>query len=461
MKRLKTEDIIDLEIFVHRDEAESDDYKVGRDFKIYTQADAIAKRDELSLLYHWIRSMRAIRGGRSAGALAAICFKLFSVGLFAAGALLVGMPVANAFFVQVGEGELINVSYFFFSCILLPFALLLTAFFLSPLIGELVDMAISAILNKYFKRSGGLRTVYSHNKKWLMLKCAICAQYLGIGIAVGIFATQLFKSMFNEYEYGWRTTLPQYVTAERVHTFVKTVSLPWSLFAGEGSGYPSLEQVRNSHISAAQDAGLENPSARYEAWAVFFILSSFVYGVLLRTLIQCVYRLRISRTFGIHRIRNDRKVSEIMRRMIYSSKDSTLELSGAQESEASDTLLILRKDLDNWRDTIIDETQKLMGVQNAEVFNYDFGRELLACDFESLARGKKNLAFVYLSDDYNAEVFENIEALVDRFPDKFISVRLLGRLSKKDGIFHAPPPVEKSWWERKINSVSSRNLKLF
>ena len=75
--------------------------------------------------------------------------------------------------------------------------------------------------------------------------------------------------------------------------------------------------------------------------------------------------------------------------------------------------------------------------------------------------GKKNLAFVYLADDYNEEVFENIENLVNRYPDKFISVHLLGKLSKADAKFLPPLPVDKSWWERKVNSISSRNIKLF
>ena len=462
MKRLKAEDIIDLEIYAHADGRESEDYKVARDFKIYSEADALARRSEMSLLAHWIRSMRKIRGGRSAGSVAALCFKLFSVALFLAGAALVGAPLAHAVFVEVGQGGLLNVSYFFFTCVLLPFLLLVSAVFLAPLLGELVDMAVSAVLARFFSGSGGLRALYSSNRKWLMLKGAICAQYLGIGVAAGIFCTQLARPMFNGYEYGWRTTLPQYVTAGRVHAFVKAVALPWSPFAGEGVGYPSLKQVEDSRISPSGDApSVENPDARYEVWSVFFILSSFTYGLLLRVLALLYYKFRISRSFGVHRIRNDRRVSDIMRRMAYSSRDLSGEPAGVSEAAGSDTVIVLRRDLDPWRETIAGGVKGLLGVRSADDFGYDFGRELFGCDFEAAVRGKKNIAFVYLSDDYNAEVFETLEALVDKFPEKFVSVHLLGRLSKKDGVFHAPPPVEKSWWERKINSVSSRNLRLF
>ncbi|MBO6103429.1 MAG: hypothetical protein J6P03_09300, partial [Opitutales bacterium] len=73
---------------------------------------------------------------------------------------------------------------------------------------------------------------------------------------------------------------------------------------------------------------------------------------------------------------------------------------------------------------------------------------------------KKNVAFVCLADDYNEEAFETIQNLVNAYPESFVSVYLLGRLSKADGAFRAPLPVEKSWWERKVNSISSRNLKL-
>lgn len=466
MKRLDAEDIIDLEIFIKSDEGESEEYKAARDFKIFSSAPAEARRGEVQLLKYWIGRMREESGGHSAGIIAGGIFRALSAALFLAGAALIGAPLANAFFVGAGEGGLINVSYFFFSCILAPALLLLSAVFAAPALGMWADMAVSAILEKFFKKRGGLRALYSSNRKWMLMKGALTAQYLGLGIACGIFFTQLFRPMFNEYEYGWRTTLPNYVTSGRVFGFVRAASLPWSAFAGEGRGYPSLEQVVDSRIGPARDASGEptlpaGDGPKYEAWAVFFILSSLFYGVLVRLAFLAYFKLRIRRAFGPHRIRNDRKISEIIRRMTYSSPDLSSSLASSRSSSAGDTSVLLRSDMAPWRDAIVSGVKAALAVPGAEVIQYSFGRDLFSPETAAALSGRKNIAVVCLSDDYNEEAFENIENLVNRFPDKFVSVHLLGRLSKADGSFRPPLPVEKSWWERKMNSVSSRNLKLF
>ena len=551
MKRLSSEDIIDLEIFIKSDESESEAFKEARDFRIYASATPEDKAGELPLLKHWIEQMRKLRGGHCAGAAAEAVFKALAAILFLVGALLIGAPLANAFFVGAEGGELINVSYFFFTCVFIPFALFLSAIFLAPTLGLWLDYLVSGILGKFFKFSGGIRALYSANKKWILLKGALTAQYFGLGIACGILFTQIFKPVFNEYEYGWSTTLPNYATPGAVYKAVRAVSLPWALFAGAEVGYPSLKQVEDSliktspggaKIKPAQEAkggeqkaeseakqeakvepaqkaegkvkqeakqeaksesaqggqGAESESAqvekveqvgrgaqgkqglkvergadakagaqgaegspRYEAWAVFFILSCLFYGVFARLCVLLYLKVKISKTFGIYRIKNDRKISEIIRRMSYSSLDSTLDAASSLQGASNATALLLRSDMRPWSESILKSVREALSVPSADIAEYSFGRELFSSDMAGRIEGKKNLAFVYLADDYNEEVFENIENLVNRYPDKFISVHLLGKLSKADAKFLPPLPVDKSWWERKVNSISSRNIKLF
>lgn len=523
MKRLSSEDIIDLEIFIKSDESESEAFKEARDFKIYESATSGDKSDELSLLKHWIAQMRKLRGGHCAGAAAEAVFKALAAVLFLIGALLVGAPLANAFFAGAKDGELINVSYFFFTCVFVPFALFLSAIFFAPTLGLWLDYLVSGVLGKFFKFSGGIRALYSANKKWILLKGAITVQYLGLGIACGILFTQIFKPVFNEYSYGWSTTLPNYATPSAVYKAVRVVSLPWALFAGAEVGYPSLKQVEDSLIKKSevgakakpaqeskdelaqggqvdkgkkdlkskQDAQVEQGkqdaqgkqdlkveqgkqdakpqggaqdsegSPRYEAWAVFFMLSCLFYGLFARLCVLLYLKIKISKSFGIYRIKNDRKISEIIRRMSYSSLDSTLSASSSLDGASNLTALLLRSDMRPWSESILKSVREALSVPSADIAEYSFGRELFGAEMAGKLEGKKNLAFVYLADDYNEEVFENIENLVNRYPDKFISVHLLGKLSKADAKFLPPLPVDKSWWERKVNSISSRNIKLF
>lgn len=470
MKRLSSEDIIDLEIFIKNDESETESFKEARDFRIYACAEDKDKSCELSLLKHWIVEMRKLNGGHCVGAVADAVFKGLAVILFLIGAIFIGAALSDAFFVKANNGELINVSYFFFSCVFVPFVLFLSAIFFAPTFGIWLDYLVSAILKKFFKFSGGIRALYSLNKKWILLKGAITAQYLGLGIACGIFFMQVAKPMFNSYQYGWKTTLPNYVTPNAVYKATRIVSLPWAIFAGSEVGYPSLEQVKDSLINpetSALDSNLKtseetkSPEPRYETWAVFFILSSLFYGVIARICVLIYLRLKIRKAFGFHRIKNDRKINEILRRMTYSNFDFSSNALSSQDSKKNLTAVLLRSDMSQWKDSILKSVKEALSIQTADVVEYNFGRQLFENEMAARLQEKKNIAFIYLADDYNEEVFENIENLVNRYPDKFISVHLLGKLSKADAKFHQPMPVDRSWWERKINSISSRNIKLF
>lgn len=490
MKRLNSEDIIDLELFIKSDELLSPEAKAARDFKIFESASERDKKDEISLLRHWISEMRALKTGVSKGRAAEGIFKALSAILFLLGMFLIGVPLANAFFVEAGSDGEINVSYFFFSCVLAQFILVLSAVFFAPRLAYFADFLASKILDAFFGARGGLMGLYSSNRSWFLLKGAFAAQCLGFGIVCGIFFTQLFRPAFNEYRYGWRTTLPNFITPARVHNFAKTVALPWSIFAGEGCGYPSLEQVEDSRIildspaaDVSDNAGVSSQNSndsseaanaadggeaskigentpKYEAWAVFFILSSLFYGVLARAAFLLWLKFKISRVFGPHRIRNDRRAAEILHRLAYASCNPALSAQTGGFGDVSSLAVLLRADLDPWHGSILEGVKKALSLPDAEIVSYNFGFELFEGAQREKIASKKNVAFVCLADDYNEEAFETIQNLVNAYPESFVSVYLLGRLSKADGAFRAPLPVEKSWWERKVNSISSRNLKL-
>lgn len=460
MKRLNAEDIIDLEIFIKRDEKLSEEIKAARDFKIFSGASDAEKRDEVALIRRWIACMREKCEGGSAGAAAVFVFRMIAIFLFFAGMLLLGMPLANAFFSGADFGGVINASCFFISCVFVPLVLFLSALFIAPALGRGVDLFASYLLKKFFGERGGLKALYGANKKWIFLKGAIVAQFLGLGAACGIFLVQLFRPMFNEYEYGWRTTMPSVITSKTMARGAKIVALPWILFTSEGRGYPSFEQIEKSKFLAGEGAKLTAESC--EAWAIFFILASFFYGVVLRGAVLGLSCCKISRNYyGVDRIKNDGKISEILRRMRYASRDKSANLPDVSAGEGVDTALLLRSDLAEYAGAILPGVKACLNGTEIEEVRYGYGREIFSEAVGEKIAGKKNIALVFLADDYNEETFENIENLVNNYPEKFLSVHLLGRFSKAQGAFGAPTSTEKSWWARKINSISSRNVKLF
>ena len=96
------------------------------------------------------------------------------------------------------------------------------------------------------------------------------------------------------------------------------------------------------------------------------------------------------------------------------------------------------------------------------MYKYDLLSDVFGDEtFEKEQQKYKTINLACFSDDYNEEVFENIENIVNAYPNKFVNIILLGRYNSNESSFAEPLAVEKSWWQRKINSVCSRNIKLF
>jgi len=455
--KLKSDELIDLEIFIAQDEKESISYKNSRDAKFYSEAPEYTKKNEIAFLRYWIESMRKVSSSVSAGKLAEGSFLFVSIFLFLIGAFAIGRPISNAFFIKSGGAESINVAWFAISCVVIPLFLFFSAIFFAPKLGVLIDAFIAWILKIFTKDKASFQAIYAQNKKWILLKGALTAQFLGLGIAFGIFFTQLFSQMFNEYKYSLETTLPSMVTDEAVYESVKVMSLPWRYVWGETKSYPSLEQVA---LSRARNQNEEGAVQSFEVWANFFIMCSFFYGVFLRVLFFIFTKYRISKCFGIHRILNDRKINDIIKRMAFAAGNPSLNFA-FKNKENAEVVLLLRQDLMPFKDIIMMQTKEALQKEDINIFEYLFSNEIFSDEFDSVAKKHKIFSIFHLSDDYNEEVFESIGNLVNKYPEKFINIHILGRYDRANEKFLNPPAIEKSWWERKINSVSTRNLKLF
>ncbi len=471
---LKPDEIIDLEVFIADDEKESAEYKKSRDFSFYSKAPDSAKANQTSLLRYWIAKMRG--GSFSVGMLANWFLRIFSAVLFLIGILL-GYGMAGRFF-GIGEAShTVNIAIFAFSCVLVPLVLFFSAIFVAPKAGICIDKLAALLVSKILKK-GAVYAAFCQNRKWIFLKGALCAQYLGLGVVFGIFFTQLSNQMCKRYEYCLETTLPSFVSDSAVYNTAKIAALPWAAFWGEGVGFPSLRQValsRKTPIdSAPQTAEAQNaanagnageplPSVAdiSEVWARFFLLCAFCYGIFLRVLVFVITKFRVSGCFGKHRLLNDRKINEILSRMEVASSCAD-DWQSLKSDADCDNMLMLRSDMLPLAAAIKNEIASKAQVAASNIFKYDFLSDIFGDgNFEKEQSRYKTINLACFSDDYNEEVFENIENIVNAYPDKFVNIILLGRYNSGESSFAEPLAVEKSWWQRKINSVCTRNLKLF
>ena len=471
---LKTDEIIDLEVFIADDEKESAEYKKSRDFSFYSKAPDYAKANHTALLRYWIAQMRG--NAFSVGMLSNWLLRIFSAVLLLVG-ILFGYGMAGRFFGIDSNSVSVNIIIFAFSCVIVPLVLFFSAIFVAPKIGVCLDKLAALLVSKILKK-GAVYAAFCQNRKWIFLKGALCAQYFGLGIVCGIFFTQLSNQMSKKYEYNLETTLPSFVSDNAVYNSAKIAALPWAAFWGEGIGYPSARQVAlcrkdakntSSQTAAPQpeavagnseNAPLSNADIS-EIWARFFLLCALFYGIFLRVLVFVVTKFRISRCFGKHRLLNDRKINEILSRMEVSSSSAD-DWQSLKSDADCDNMLMLRGDMLQIAAAIKNEIAAKAQVSSCNVFKYDFLSDVFGDEnFEKEQLKYKTINLACFSDDYNEEVFENIENIVNAYPNKFVNIILLGRYNSNESSFAEPLAVEKSWWQRKINSVCTRNLKLF
>lgn len=121
------------------------------------------------------------------------------------------------------------------------------------------------------------------------------AHQLGLGLIGGIVIAIASFRLLSYQDYGWQTHTA-WLTTERAHSIVRSVALPWDAFAGDGAGYPSLEQIRNTRIFRQSASSEPNPSASV-AWSSFLFWSSLVYGLIPRLLLMLMGRVALRRTY--------------------------------------------------------------------------------------------------------------------------------------------------------------------
>jgi hypothetical protein len=121
------------------------------------------------------------------------------------------------------------------------------------------------------------------------------AHQLGLGVMSGIVIAIASFRMFSYQDYGWQTHTA-WLTPEKTHSIVMAIAVPWDEFTGDGIGYPSLDQIRNTRIFRHSPSFVANPGASI-AWSSFLFWSSLIYGFLPRLLLMFLGRVVLRRAY--------------------------------------------------------------------------------------------------------------------------------------------------------------------
>lgn len=138
---------------------------------------------------------------------------------------------------------------------------------------------VSALKMRMSDRGGSLSAVVTN-----------AVHLVGLAAVIGVFAALFWFKNSSSQSYGWQSH-GFLITEGSVGRVVPIASWPWRLFAGEGVGYPTAKQVRETHYFRGDDLRKFDPdhSASF-SWSAFLVLASLFYGVLPRGILYLMGR---------------------------------------------------------------------------------------------------------------------------------------------------------------------------
>lgn len=303
------EDLVDFEYAIRLESNDSTDRIEKRDRKVLErlEEDVQGSLNNRDLLKTWLDLVKASLFPKTwnPGELTDRTINLVSKIAFAI-ALMMGLTLAAGFFSYEGS-EPVNVSayvgvFVIFQLALAAISLLLilllrwatNAFdcflgirILSPLFfhlaGSLIRYGASRMDSTHRSVvkdvSGDLKSVWVIYRAFLQTKIFAHFQTWAIGFNLGVIGATILIVLFSDRAFGWQTTLQ--VDAEWLHHLVRLTSLPWSWFAGEGVGFPSLSEIEGSRI-ILKDGIRSLNSEDLVSWWPYLVLGTIVYGLLPR-----------------------------------------------------------------------------------------------------------------------------------------------------------------------------------
>ena len=304
--------IVDFESRIHLDQKLDPNTLEQRDRTIRKSLPSNSPQTNSSLLQHWLAYFKKSpfdtpSVGETIQASSALGSKLIYL-LYSLFGLLLGFQLLS-----YNGNEPVNVSAFLGLVILLQIAFVLLSTFLilvgipkpsslelSPTmrIARASLWSLSALilrLNRFstdshqhqfqlafLGRLKGRLWLYNTPIRWLSFNIA---NKSGIAFNSGICLAILAAVTFSDRAFGWQTSLD--LSAATIHSFASQLSLPWAWLFGEGTGYPSLDQITGSQIILKDGIRTLN-TADLTSWWSFLLLATFTYGLLPRVLLSAI-----------------------------------------------------------------------------------------------------------------------------------------------------------------------------
>jgi Protein of unknown function (DUF2868) len=113
-------------------------------------------------------------------------------------------------------------------------------------------------------------------------------QLFGVCFNLGVIGVTLALVLFSDRAFGWQSAVN--VSPDQIHGLLRLLALPWSGWFGEGTGWPSLEQIQGSHI-ILKDGIRRLATTNLVSWWPFLCLAVVTYGLLPRAALLLVSRL--------------------------------------------------------------------------------------------------------------------------------------------------------------------------
>lgn len=321
MSRWSISDLIDLEFFVFRDEAQPEEQLEQRDREIYLQSikphletKADSKSFRRSVISIWLSEMRTLYKEKNGihAVLPGDAFtearRLLGLIITAIG-IISGAGLALSMLMYHGQ-EPVNVSVYFGVLVVVQmlFVLLTLRFFfirtspgslkkysvLYPLLGELLSRMMDKLAKSAARHMSGRQTqsmeavfgiamskhtLYDRVIFWTIFALV---QSFGIAFNLGVTAATLIRVFTADLAFGWQSTIQ--LSSQAVHTLVRVLAAPWAWIIPAGIAYPGLDQIEGSRM-VFKDGIYHLVTTDLVSWWPFLVCAVCVYALLPRVVL--------------------------------------------------------------------------------------------------------------------------------------------------------------------------------
>ncbi|MEA2083203.1 MAG: DUF2868 domain-containing protein [Thermodesulfobacteriota bacterium] len=301
--------------------------------------------------------------------------------------------------------------------------------------------------------------LYNQATRW---KLASVIQRFGIAFNLAAIITFSVTIGFSDRAFGWQSTID--VADDTVYHICRNLALPWGWFVGEGTGYPSLEQIEGTRVIRSMGSA-HLAAGNLHSWWPFLILATTFYGFLPRLLLALWIRRKIKTVFSILSF-NDYESDKLYRRLTthivvetpeeeeVKSEDVTggqnsLRTSPEQRRDIRESCILLTIDLDGELDkqSLIKKLTKHTGreIQECLVFGQSAAHDR---QLEETLKNKQIAYLAIIDQDWNAPTgqdLERIQKFISAAGDQSLLTILLTGLPEHGSPTNADPEHLKVW----------------